>query len=106
MIDTFETYHVPPIYQRTLYADADDVVELVLGRAFRGVFGGALRALPTTSAAQHRHRHLGCRWDFIGASPPREEGGVRADPTGAPRGDPAMVGRGPGDAGEALLPPR
>jgi hypothetical protein len=101
----------PPIYQRTLYADADDVVELILGRAFGGTFGGALRALPTTNTAQHRHRHPGCRWVFISASPPREEGGaeeggVGPDLAGAPRRDPAMVGRRPGDAGEALPPPQ
>jgi hypothetical protein len=54
----------PPSYQRTLGADADEVAELVLGRAFRG----ALWALPTTSVAQHRHHHPGCRWVFIGAS--------------------------------------
>jgi hypothetical protein len=30
---------------------------------------------------------------------------VGAGPAGAPRGDPIMVGRGPGDAGEALPPP-
>jgi hypothetical protein len=50
-------------------ADASEVAELFLGRAFRG----ALRALPTTSATQHRRRHLGCRGVFIGASPPLEE---------------------------------
>jgi hypothetical protein len=59
------------------------------------------RALPTTSAMQHRRHHPGCRVVFIDASLSREEGGA-----GAPRGDAAMVGRAPRDAGKALPPPR
>jgi hypothetical protein len=71
-------YVSPPAcrpFTSALCTDAFDVAELVLGRAFCGAFCGALRALPTTST-QHRHRHPGCRWVFIGASPPREEGGA------------------------------
>jgi hypothetical protein len=51
-------------------ANAGDVAELVIGRAFCGAFGGALRALPTTSA-QHRHRHPDV--DGSSSAPPRLE---------------------------------
>jgi hypothetical protein len=57
----------PPSYQRTLCADTDDVTELVLGRAFRGV----LRALPTTSAAHHGVVIRDVGWSS--SVPPRRE---------------------------------
>jgi hypothetical protein len=101
--------YVPPSYQRTLCADADNVAELILGWAFCDAFRGALRALPTTSRRITSivigmpgglHRRLAATRKG-GAG-----GGVGADHAGAPRGDPSMVGRGPGDAGKALPPPR